>query len=145
MPNTAGTWVTFEIHFGRKPSRANSTSVVRPYSTQDSPCPCTSGSTMTRPRWVTCSRLAVEFDCHHRQRVEGDRAAGRLIGDQRDDGAREPFALAGEDAIGEAAGRQRLAGDGAQIRDQLVEIRLRQRTPRAFNDPRPADRHGCAR
>ena len=30
MPNTAGTCVTFEIHFGRKPSRANSTSVVRP-------------------------------------------------------------------------------------------------------------------
>ena len=27
MPATAGTWVTLEIHFGRKPSRANSTSV----------------------------------------------------------------------------------------------------------------------
>ena len=53
MPQTAGTCVTLEIHFGRSPSRMNSTSVVRPYSTQDSPCPCTSGSTMTRPRWVT--------------------------------------------------------------------------------------------
>jgi hypothetical protein len=56
MPNTAGTCVMFEIHFGRKPSRANSTSADRPYSTQDSPCPCTAGATMTRPRWVTCSR-----------------------------------------------------------------------------------------
>ena len=53
MPQTAGTCVTLEIHFGRKPPRMNSTSVVRPYSTQDSPCPCTSGSTITRPRWVT--------------------------------------------------------------------------------------------
>ncbi len=53
MPHTAGTWVTLEIQFGRRPPRMNSTSVVRPYSTQDSPCPCTSGSTMTRPRWVT--------------------------------------------------------------------------------------------
>ena len=53
MPHTAGTWVTLEIHFGRNPPRMNSTSVVRPYSTQDSPCPCTSGSTMTRPRCVT--------------------------------------------------------------------------------------------
>ena len=53
MPTTAGTWVTLEIHFGRRPSRTNSTSAVRPYSTQDSPCPRSSGSTMTRPRWVT--------------------------------------------------------------------------------------------
>ena len=30
MPNTAGTCVTFDIHFDRNPSRANSTSVVRP-------------------------------------------------------------------------------------------------------------------
>ena len=58
--------------------------------------------------------LAVELDVHHRQRVEGDRPAGRLLGDQRDDGARQTFALAGEDAVGEAAGRQRLAGDDAQ-------------------------------
>ena len=31
----------------------------------------------------------------------------------------EPFALAGEDAVGEAAGRQRLAGNGAQIREPV--------------------------
>ena len=70
--------------------------------------------------------LAVELDGHHRQRVEGDRAAGGFFADQRDDGARQAFAFAGEDAVGEAAGRQGLAGDGAQIRDQCVEVLLRQ-------------------
>ena len=69
-------------------------------------------------------RLAVEFHVHDRQRVEGDRAAGGFFNDQRDDGARQPFAFAGEDAVGEAAGRQGLAGDGAQIRNQLVEVLL---------------------
>ena len=32
-------------------------------------------------------RFAVEFDLHHRQRVEGDRPSGRFLADQRDDGA----------------------------------------------------------
>ena len=81
-------------------------------------------------------RLAVEFDVHDGQRIEGDRAAGGFFADQRDDGARKPFAFAGEDAVGEAAGRQRLAGNGAQIRDQRVEIGLRQRQPRTFDDAR---------
>ena len=78
--------------------------------------------------------LAVEFDIHHRQRVEGDRMSGRLLRDQRDDGARQPLALAGKDAVGETAGRQRLAGDGAQLRDQFIEFGLRKRQPRAFDD-----------
>ena len=137
MPNTAGTCVTFEIHFGRKPSRANSTSVVRPYSTQDSPCPCTSGSTITRPRWVTSLGSPSSSTGITDSALKAIGRPVGFLGDQRDDGARQTFALAGEDAVGEAAGRQRLAGDDAQMRHQCVEIVLRQRKARAFNDPRP--------
>ena len=79
---------------------------------------------------------AVELDVHQRQRIEGDRPPGRLLIDQRDHGARQTFAFAREDAVGEAAGRQRLGGDEAQLRDEFVEVRLRQRQARAFNDPR---------
>ena len=145
MPNTAGTCVTLEIHFGRKPSRANSTSVVRPYSTQDSPCPCTSGSTITRPRWVT-SRGSPSSSTSITDNAL--KAIGRPVAssrDQRDDGARQTFAFAGEDAVGEAAGRQRLAGDGAKLRHQFRRDRLATATGPDFRRSASAGRHGCAR
>ena len=144
MPNTAGTCVTLEIHFGRKPSRANSTSVVRPYKHPGQPLPLHVGIDHHEAEMGDLSRLAVELDVHHRQRIEGDRPAGRLLVDQRDDGARQTFALAGEDAVGEAAGRQRLAGDGAQICDQSVEFGLDSDAP-GLSTIRVAGRHGCAR
>ena len=77
-------------------------------------------------------RLAVEFDIHHRQRVEGDRPSGRFLADQRDDGARQPFAVAGENAVGEAFLRQRLGGHDAQLRDQFTEFSFGKRHARAF-------------
>ena len=70
-------------------------------------------------------RFAVEFDLHHRQRVEGDRPPGRFLADQRDDGTRQPFAVAGENAVGEAFLRQCPGGDDAQLRDQFAEFGFR--------------------
>ena len=93
---------------------------------------------------MTSRGFAVEFDRHHRQRVEGDRASARLLADHGDDGARQPLALAGENAVGEIARRQRLAGDDAELRDQLLEFVFGERLARAFDDPRGQALHGCA-
>ena len=81
-------------------------------------------------------RLAIEFDLHHRQRVEGDRPPGRFLADQRDDGARQPFAVAGEDAVGEAFLRQCLGRHDAQLRRPVRRVRLRKATARGFDDAR---------
>ena len=47
------------------------------------------------------------------------------------------FALAGKNAVSQAAGRQRFGGDGTQLRNQFVQLLLGQRQPRTFDDPRP--------
>ena len=56
----------------------------------------------------------VEIDRHHRKRVEGDRPPGRFLADQRDDGARQPFTVAGENAVGKAFLRQCFGGHDTQ-------------------------------
>ena len=81
-------------------------------------------------------RPTVKLDGQHRQRIERDRAAARLLTNHGHDGARQPLAVAREDAIGEVARRQRLAGDDAQLRDQSLKLVLAERPARALDDPR---------
>jgi hypothetical protein len=81
-------------------------------------------------------RRAIEFDLHDRQGIECDRASRRLLPDQGDDGARHPFALAGQNAIAEALVRQRPAGHDTQLRYQGFEFVVRKRRSRTFDDPR---------
>ena len=67
-------------------------------------------------------RFPIQCDLHHRQRVEGDRTSGRFLADQRDDGARQSFAVAGENAVSETFLWQSFGGHDAQLRYQFAEF-----------------------
>ncbi len=130
MPTTDGTWVTFEIHFGRNPSRTKQNQRRQAVENPGQPLPALVGIDHDETEMGDLRRLAIEFDIHHRQRVEGNRASGRFLGDQRDDGARQPFTVAGENAVGEAFLGQRFGGHDAQLRDQFAEFGFGKRQAR---------------
>jgi hypothetical protein len=77
---------------------------------------------------------APSSDLHHRKRVECNRPSAVLFGNQGDDGAGKALALAGEDAVGQFIRRQRLGCDGTELRDQTVQLTLRQRPAGTLDD-----------
>ena len=87
MPTTDGTWVTFEIHFETQPVADKENQRRQAIENPGQPLPALVGIDHDQAEMGDFRWFAIEFDIHHRQRVEGDRPSGRFLADQRDDGA----------------------------------------------------------